>query len=341
MKTQRKAFIDQIMLGFFLIAFTTIFIGTVSDEIQMRSKYTNLKKVLQTAVLSSAKYYSNEQPIPQQAEEIALNIIAQTALGAEVKDDIDFEWDLDSETKSVIATLPQYREDLFWFRLLHFDTIDFTNISAKANIIDKPLENVDNFLPIAVNGCTQEFQKDTTYDFVLNTAEQYDVNNNFSFFSLFTPPNIGTDFSQLTTSLANMTQEKTSSFNLENGELQLATMLSTNLSANIAPLAQAFNISNFSQKDVSIVVLGCDSSSDNLVIKKLLPVHLEAVHCGKGCSSDFFPIAMMCKLMEMFQNMTEDIFKKIEWSTDSSKCSNEFFKLRFKVRTNETVQLEY
>ena len=59
-KNSKKAFIDKIMLGFFLIAFTTVFVGTISDEMEVRNKILALKKIAQTASLSAAKYYVNE-----------------------------------------------------------------------------------------------------------------------------------------------------------------------------------------------------------------------------------------------------------------------------------------
>ena len=87
-KNMKKAFIDQIMLGLFLISSVIVFVATVSDEAKARSKYTDLKHIVQTAALSSSKYYTNVNNDTEEAQNIALGIIENSRLGIEVKDDM-------------------------------------------------------------------------------------------------------------------------------------------------------------------------------------------------------------------------------------------------------------
>ena len=358
MKNYKKAFIDQIMLGLFLIAFTVVFVGTVSDEIQMRNKYTNLKKVLQTTVLSSAKYYVNEEQDEEEAQTVALGIIEQTKLGAEVKDSILFEWDLDSEPKSVIATLPKYKEELFWFKLLHFNSIDFTNLAAKANIKEEVLEEVDDFVPIAVNGCTQNFTSGTNHDFLYKTFDLFDVHDTMAFYGLSDSHNLNSQASFAHFKNAVGTVVKDGGINMMNINHVMETIVTTQSSSienDVKQISQSFDIKNFTAKKMSIAVLDCNSTATSPVIKEIISVKMNTIYCAKACCKINFMgtfsfggcswfSSWMCTILNMMTEITEDVFDTSNfWTTGTTSSCNQanFFRINFDVLSNDTVQLEY
>ncbi len=346
MRMSKKAFIDQIMLGFFLIAFTVIFIGTVSDELKARSKYTKLKKVVQTAVLSASKYYINNENDEDIAQSIALSIIQEIPLGDEVQDSIEFVWDFESEPQNVIATISQYNEEFFWFRLLNFDSINFTNISAKANIIAKDLEIVNNFVPIAVNGCTQELESGTEYDFLLKAYDLYDDGDNVGFFALYDPSGGQSSFAHFKNLVDDVMKDKDSDFDMNTDVVSIATVLSTKIANDVKQISQSFGISGFSGKEMSIAVLDCGSTADAPIVKKLLPIKMNAVFCASCCAFMGmcmpFPMSLMCVFIDMMNDLTGDIFTDMMWATTVSSCNkNELFRINFEVLNNDKVILEY
>jgi len=186
MKNSKKAFIDKIMLGFFLFAFGMIFLGAVSDQLTVRNKVLALKKVAQTASLSAAKYYINEMPNTIEAQDIANKVVSSTPLGKEVVDDIEYDWQPnDIDPDSLIVTIPSYKQDFFWFRLIGWDSKEIKNISSKVNIVrSTQKDEADDFLPIAVNGCSEEYNVNTTYNKLYETVDAYDENDSIAFYSL-------------------------------------------------------------------------------------------------------------------------------------------------------------
>ena len=128
----KKAFIDQILLGLFLFVVLIIIGATVSDNMQARNKYYNLKKITDNAVLTLAKYYVNVEENSLHAENIYNEMLKKTKLGNEVKDSITYTWDLVSEPNTVIAEIPSYTEETFWFKFLGLNSFD---LKAKSKAI--------------------------------------------------------------------------------------------------------------------------------------------------------------------------------------------------------------
>ncbi|MEA3228647.1 MAG: hypothetical protein U9P38_06230 [Campylobacterota bacterium] len=346
MKKFKTAFIDQILISFFLIAFTIIFIGTVSDELKARTKYTKLKKIVQTAVLSASKYYINEDPNEENSQDIALSILEQIPLGEEVKDDIVFVWDFESQPNNVIATIPTYTEEFFWFRLLSFDTIEFTNISAKANIIERDLEVVNNFVPIAVNGCTQEFETGDQHDFLLKAHDLYSDQDKVGFFALYDPSGGQSSFAHFKSVVDDVMKDKDSSFDINSDTIAISTVLSEDIANDVKQVSQAFGIDGFPGKDMTIVVLDCGSTADAPIFKQLIPVKMNAVFCADCCAFMGvcmpFPMSMMCVFLDMLADETGEVFTDIMWNTTVSSCNNnDLFRINLDILSNSTVVLEY
>ena len=151
----KKAFIDQILLGFVLFSAIFILIATVNDDTTARNKYYNLKKLTDTAALSAAKHYNINQDTIS-AENIAKEMLNETNLGLEIVDNIVFIWDLVNLPNNVIARVTNYQENLFWYRLLSLNSFNFENIESKANLVTQNLTNTNSFAPLAINECNRD-----------------------------------------------------------------------------------------------------------------------------------------------------------------------------------------
>lgn len=166
----KKAFVDQILLGLFLFVTLIVIGATISDNMQARDKYYNLKKITDNAVLTLAKYYVNVEENSTNAETIYNDMLLETKLGNEVRSTIIYTWDFSSEPNTVTATIPSYTEETFWYRFLDLASFNLT-ASSQATITtinsDSPKSLYSNGLaPFAVNdqGFTIGDSLDITYE---------------------------------------------------------------------------------------------------------------------------------------------------------------------------------
>ncbi len=146
----KKAFIDQIMLGIFLFATLIIIGATILDDIEARNKYYKLKALTDNAALSAAKYYIDVDMDTTNAETIANDILAQTPLGAQIKDEITYTWDFISDPYTVTVSLPNYTHETFWYKFLDLASFDLST-SSVAIIAD--LTETSDLSPFGINGC--------------------------------------------------------------------------------------------------------------------------------------------------------------------------------------------
>ncbi len=154
----KKAFIDQILLGLFLFVALIGLGATISDNMQARDKYYNLKKVTDNAVLTLAKYYVKIEESTFNAEAVHQDMLLETKLGQEIKDTIVYSWDFVSEPNTVTATISNYQEDTFWLKFLDLDFLTL-NVESRATItsVDLPTPTSDysaGLAPFAINDRT-------------------------------------------------------------------------------------------------------------------------------------------------------------------------------------------
>ena len=179
----KKAFIDQIFLGLFLFV-TLIGIGaTISDNMEARDKYYNLKKITDNAVLTLAKYYVNVEENSSSAENIHQEMLNQTTLGKEVKNSITYSWDFVNEPNSVTATISNYKQDTFWFKLFGLASFDL-NAESKATIILEESNTAKSLYssgiaPFAVNDQTFTIGNNFDITYELSANLKYSDKNTF------------------------------------------------------------------------------------------------------------------------------------------------------------------
>ncbi len=179
----KKAFIDQIFLGLFLFVALIGIGATISDSMEARDKYYNLKKITDGAVLTLAKYYVNVEASTLLAETTHQDMLSQTKLGNEVKNSITYTWDFINEPNSVTATISNYKQDTFWFKLFGFASFTL-NAESKATITSVDLNTAkslysNGIAPFAVND--QNFVIGNNFDitYELSADLQYSHKNTF------------------------------------------------------------------------------------------------------------------------------------------------------------------
>jgi len=75
----KKAFIDQIMLGFFLFTALIVLGATINDEFEARNKTDDLKVLVKNTTRALSKHYMYNQNIGT-AEDIANDLLNKTKL---------------------------------------------------------------------------------------------------------------------------------------------------------------------------------------------------------------------------------------------------------------------
>ena len=179
----KKAIIDQILLGFILFSSLVVIGATVSDKMQARDKYYNLKQITDNAVLGLAKYYVQVENSTSDAQDIYNNILEQTKLGLEVKDDIVYTWDFDSSPNNVVATIANYEEETFWFKFLGLNSFNL-KVESKAKIVEKDLTTATStyssgLAPFAINDQSFSIGTSLNIDYELTASWQYSHKNSF------------------------------------------------------------------------------------------------------------------------------------------------------------------
>ncbi len=91
--------------------------------------------------------------------------------------------------------------------------------------------------------------------------------------------------------------------------------------------------------DISIALLDCTSSKDNIIISNLIPVSMTNIYCGDKTTSSL-------NIDSAFSDQTGDVFDDINWVewVESKDCSQSgLFRIDIdiKIPTETTVILEY
>jgi hypothetical protein len=129
----KKAFIDQIMLGFFLFSASIIFVATISDEYEARNKIDDLRTLSKNTTRALSKHYMYNEDISL-AEGVADEILDATKLGKEVltKGLISYTWrDIDNDNLPDVVTtsINGYIQDNFWYRFLDKNTFSLPEVN--------------------------------------------------------------------------------------------------------------------------------------------------------------------------------------------------------------------
>ena len=338
----KKAFIDQIFLGLFLFVALIVLGATVSDEMDARNTYYNLKKITDNAVLSMAKYYMDVNPNTTEAEAIANAMLDESSLGLKVKDKIAYTWDLASTPNSVTATIANYIHPTFWYRFL--DKTSFTlKAESKANIVDltelEQVDQADDFVPFAINECGQSsISPGDTFSFIYKPYELYDANEGLGFYGLDSTLPDRLDGSQ--SGFAHFKNEVTS-FDRTTSTQYLVDSDLSSIENDAQQLASQLEVHKFNENNIpwniSVALLDCSSTKDNIIIKNLVPVAMTKIYCGDKATPQ-------PNIDSAFIDDTGDVFTDVTWLdwVDTTDCSQSgLFRMDITIATPQDAQLEY
>ena len=343
---RKKAFINIILIGFILITSIVVFLSTTSDDIVWKNKYFNLKKITDSTVLALAKSYNINQyeldPVSI-AEGVADGILDNSNLGSDASDYMTYDWcfkgdvgctvsaDCAADTECggiVSAIITNYQHDNFWYKFLGKDQFTFEEIKSTAQVLSLPLGYVDDFLPVAVNGCTQDYPIGTEFDFILNAFDNYTDIENISFFALSEPGGGQSSFAHFKNMITEILDDKESTFDL-NTTTTISNVLWDDIDNDVKQVSQSFDITTLEDTYMSIIVLDCNSTATDLKIQKILPIKLTDVYCAPDVVS----------LEAALLDPTIDEYSTTFWLKTVPSCnSTSYFRIHFEVtdRTNDT-----
>ena len=348
---KKKAFINIILLGFILITSVIVFLSTTSDDIVWKNKYFNLKKITDSTALALAKSYNINQyeldPVSI-AQGVADNILNNSNLGSDASDYMTYSWCFKNPTLGIIcsdkcglnpecggtvsAIITNYQHDNFWYKFLGKDQFTFEEIKSTAQVLSTPLDTVPDNLPIAVNGCTQDYPVGTEFDFMLSAHDIYTDIDNDSFFALSEPGGGQSSFAHFKNTISDILDDKESNFDL-NTTTTISNVLWDDVDNDVKQVSQSFDITTLEDTHMSIIVLDCNSTATDLKIQKILPIKLTDVYCAPNVAD-----------LESAILNGDDLFAEPNpfWFKTVPSCnSTSYFRIHFEVtdRTNDT-QLE-
>lgn len=286
----KKAFIDQILLGFLLFTILIIIGATVSDDVDARNKYYKLKSLTDNTALSAAKYYIMVNKSTSEAEDIANAMLEETNLGLEIVENIEYNWNFSSVPNTVTVTLPSYTHDTFWYRFIDLNSFDI-NTSSVAEVVEGgDITESADLTPFGINGCDEtHLTEGSELTFDLRGHNGYDFTDYSEFY--------GIDVGDGCTSSGNSNwahfKNLIKNFYVEDGFLKndddlldtdntedfcvpTVSKLSMEQDNDPKQISQSFsNLENsYDLEDVEMdmALFACGSTADNLIIQKFIKV---------------------------------------------------------------------
>jgi hypothetical protein len=138
-KQNKKAFIDQIMLGFILFSTLIVLGTTVADNHLAREKYYSLDGLAKKLTRALSKHYLYHEDMSE-AQNIANSILTETKTGQEILESklVSYMWrDLDGDLLPDVVTtsISNYKQENFWFKFLDKDSFNIAEVNASEYVI--------------------------------------------------------------------------------------------------------------------------------------------------------------------------------------------------------------
>jgi hypothetical protein len=143
----KKAFIDQMFLGFLLFTGIIVFIATVNDEKMARDKIYDIETLKTNTIKALAITYKreiqkgtvSENDAMCIAQNMATSILNAYSLGSELVGDgaVSYVWrdsDGDGRPNSVTVNIGSYTQKNFWYKLLGKDTFTLPASDQSADL---------------------------------------------------------------------------------------------------------------------------------------------------------------------------------------------------------------
>ncbi len=341
---QKKAYVEIILLGLVLLTSVAIFVGSNADDVSWKNKYFNLKKLTDSTALALAKHY-NENQNQDEAETIANGLLNSTQLGIEARTYMTYTWDLISEPRNVIVTINNYPHENFWYKFLGTTEFIFNNVESKANIILIPanelpiVDAVSDFMPFAINDCGQAggINPGDSLSFIYKSYDIYTADESLGFYGL-TPndpdPRTGaqSDFAHFKNEVLNFNRLTTQEYLVDSSQATIEN--------DAQQLASALAVHTYdTPMDISIALLDCASTKDDIIISNLIPVSMVNIYCGDKTTPQL-------SIDSAFVDQTGEVLDNINWVewVESKDCSQSgLFRIDIdiKIPDVDSVILEY
>lgn len=318
---KKKGFVQIILLGFVVLSSIILFVGSVGDEVAMKNSYFNLKKITDSTAIALAKHYSIHEN-QNSAEEVANDILNQTKVGQEAIPFISYTWDFVSEPKNVKVSINNFVFTTFWYKFFGKESFVFDKIESKANIIVTktfPITTqVDDFIPLAINGCSQTIEPDVELDVYYGAYDVFNVNDNEALYALGEEGGGQSSFAQFKNTFHQ-------GYDIETNPMQVVSTYEEDADNDAKQLADAIrqNINDMDSlvgTDINIALLGCGSTAAHIITENIILVNVMTANCGKYVGGT------------------------LTWTNQNSDCSKTgLYRLQLRIlnRNESNVILEY
>lgn len=124
----KKAFIEQLFLGFLLLMGIVTFVATVNDETSTRNRIYDLKALAKTSSQAIARHYEQQLDMCS-GQDINGDILTQSKLGQMVIDDnlLNYSWEDtsgDGQPDQITTTIAAHEHESFWYRFFDKDSFN-------------------------------------------------------------------------------------------------------------------------------------------------------------------------------------------------------------------------
>jgi len=276
----KKAFINSMLLGLVLISSVIVFVATVADDLVVKNKITNLKKVTDNTALTLAKHYVINEDTPS-AEVVANNLLEQTKLGVEVLDSIVYTWDFINEPNGVIVTVPSYSQDTFWYKFLGKDDFLLENIESKAEIIIlSPISDTSETLaPLAINNCNRnDLIIGASIDFTFTTAPYYDNSHTDTFYAVDKDCSFPTGNSTFAHFKGLFSQGEVDFTTYDAADNETSCLVSTSFQnpLSVDPMQLYNQLTHFTLPyRMDILMFDCGTTANDLIVSNVLSIQMQ------------------------------------------------------------------
>jgi len=134
----KKAFVDQILLGFVLLSGVILLVGTVTDEKLATNKVFNLKEITSNTTRILAKHYMYNESI-EDAQAVANDLLSTTTLGQDIlaQDVITYTWTdttANGQPDVITTTIEGYAQENFWYKFMNKTSFVIPQINSSAYV---------------------------------------------------------------------------------------------------------------------------------------------------------------------------------------------------------------
>ena len=278
----RKAIITTLLLGFVILSAVIVFVATVADDMVVRDKITRLKEITTNTALALAKHYVENESVLN-AEIVGNGLLDQSVIGVEVKNSIEYTWDLVTEPNSITVTIPTYSQVTFWYQFIDKDTFTLENIESKAEIIvANPISDISESLaPLAINNCNRnDLILGAQIDFTYTSAPYYDNSHTDTFYAVDKDCSFPTGNSNFAhfKNLFNQGEVEYTDYDASDNEEACLVQTSFQNPLSVDPMQLYNNLTHFDLPySMDILMFECGTTANDLIVTNVISIEIDTL----------------------------------------------------------------